>query len=38
MRLASLDGSVFERLNRYEAALWRQAIQIVFALHPIRLR
>jgi hypothetical protein len=38
LRLASLDGGVFERLNRYEAGLWRQAIQIIFALDPIRQR
>jgi sirohydrochlorin ferrochelatase len=37
-RLAKLDGGVFERLNRHEAALWRQAIQIIWVLKPIRLR
>ena len=35
LRLANLDSAVFERLNRYEAALWRQAVQIIFVLHPI---
>jgi hypothetical protein len=38
LRLANLDSSVFERLNRYEAALCRQAVQIVFALQPIKQR
>jgi hypothetical protein len=38
LRLATLDSSAFERLNRYETALWRQAVQIVFALHPIQQR
>ena len=36
--LANLDSSVFERLNRYEATLWRQAVQIIFALQPIKQR
>jgi hypothetical protein len=36
LRLAHLDGGVFERLNRYEAALWRQTVQTLFALHPVR--
>ena len=34
LRLANLDSGVFERLNRYEAALWRQTIQTIIALHP----
>jgi hypothetical protein len=38
LRLANLDSGVFERLNRYEAALWRQAVQIIFALQPIKQR
>jgi hypothetical protein len=38
LRLTSLDSGAFERLNRYEAALWRQAAQIMFALHPIQQR
>ena len=37
-RLAKLDGGIFERLNRYEVRLWRQAVQILFVLHPIKLR
>jgi hypothetical protein len=38
LRLANLDSCVFERLNRYEAALWRQTVQTVFALHPVKQR
>jgi hypothetical protein len=37
-RLANLQSGVFERLNRYEAALWRQIVQTILALHPIRHR
>jgi hypothetical protein len=36
--LANLDSGVFERLNRYESSLWRQAVQIIFALQPIKQR
>ena len=32
LRLANLDGGAFERLNRYEAALWRQVGQILLTL------
>jgi len=38
LRLANLDSRAFERLNRYEAALWRQTIQTLLVLHPIRYR
>ena len=38
LRLANLDSGVFERLNRYEAALWRQTVQTLIALHPVRQR
>jgi hypothetical protein len=38
LRLANLDSGVFERLNRYEAALWRQTVQTLFALHPVKQR
>jgi hypothetical protein len=38
LRLANLDSRVFERLNRYEAALWRQTVQTLFALHPVKQR
>jgi len=36
LRLAELDNGVFERLNRYEAALWRQARQTLFMLELLR--
>ncbi len=32
MRLAKFDNGAFERLSRYETALWRQAAQLLFAL------
>jgi hypothetical protein len=38
LRLANLDSGVFERLSRYEAALWRQTVQTLFALHPVKQR
>jgi hypothetical protein len=38
MRLANLDNGVFERLGRYEATLWRQIMQTLFALQPLRHR
>ena len=38
LRLVNLDSGVFERLNRYEAALWRQTVQTLFALHPVGRR
>ena len=38
LRLANLDSGVFERLTRYEAALWRQTVQTLFALQPVRQR
>ena len=38
LRLANLDSRAFERLNRYEAALWRQTVQTILVLHPIRYR
>jgi hypothetical protein len=36
LRLANLDNGAFERLNRYETALWRQACQILFTLKFVR--
>jgi len=36
LRLANLDGGAFKRLNRYETALWRQAVQTMFVLRTIR--
>jgi hypothetical protein len=38
LRLANLDNGVFERLGRYEAALWRQIVQTLFALQTLRHR
>jgi hypothetical protein len=38
LRLANLDNGVFDRLGRYEAALWRQIVQTLFALQTIRHR
>ena len=38
LRLANLDSRAFERLNRYEAALWRQTKQTLYALYPGRYR
>ncbi len=37
-RLANLDAGVFERLGRYETALWRQMMQIHFLLQAARRR
>jgi hypothetical protein len=37
-RLANLDGGFFERLGRYEAALWRQIAQTLFFLQSARRR
>ncbi len=37
-RLANFDNGLFERLGRYETALWRQMVQILYALGPIRCR
>jgi hypothetical protein len=36
LRLANLDNGAFKRLNRYETALWRQAVQTMFVLRTIR--
>ena len=36
LRLANLDSGVFERLGRYEAALWRQTVQLLLALQSAR--
>ncbi len=33
LRLAKFDNGAFERLNRYETALWRQTAQLLFALN-----
>ena len=36
LRLANLDSAVLDRLGRYEAALWRQTAQTLFALGSAR--
>lgn len=36
LRVADLDNGVFERLGRYEAALWRQVRQTLFTLEGLR--
>jgi hypothetical protein len=38
LHLAKLDCGVFERLNRYELALWRQTRQTLFTLEALRWR
>jgi hypothetical protein len=38
LRLGNLDSGAFERLGRYNAALWRQTAQTLFLLGPIRRR
>ncbi len=38
LRLAHLDSGAFERLGRYEAALWRQIVQTMFTLRTVRYR
>ena len=38
LRLADLDNGGFERLGRYEAALWRQTRQTLFTLEALRWR
>jgi len=38
VRLLNLDNGVFDRLSRYEATLWRQTVQTMLALEPLRRR
>jgi hypothetical protein len=38
MRLADVDNGVFERIGRYQAALWRQVRQSIFTLEALRWR
>ena len=38
LRLANLPSYPLDRLSRYEAALWRQAGQTIFALHALHRR
>jgi hypothetical protein len=35
LRLANLPNFVFDRLGRYEAAIWRQVAQVLFALDSL---
>jgi hypothetical protein len=37
LRLATLDNGVFERLGRYESALSRQVVRILFLLKSARV-
>jgi hypothetical protein len=38
LRVADFDNGLFERLGRYEAALWRQVRQTLFTLEALRWR
>jgi hypothetical protein len=38
LRLANLPTYPLDRLNRYEATLWRQAVRTIFALEALRRR
>ena len=38
LRLANLDNGAFDRLSRYETALWRQLAQLLFTLDSLRRR
>jgi hypothetical protein len=38
LRLGNPDSGAFERLGRYNAALWKQTAQTLFLLGPIRRR
>jgi hypothetical protein len=38
LRLANLPSYLLDRLSRYEATLWRQAGQILFALDALDRR
>ena len=38
LRLADLDNRIFDRLGRYEAALWRQVRQTIFTLQHLQWR
>jgi hypothetical protein len=38
LRLADLDNGIFERLGRYEAALWRQVRQTILTLQHLQWR
>jgi hypothetical protein len=36
LRLSDLDPSLFDRVGRYEARLWRQAAQTIWTLDALR--
>jgi hypothetical protein len=38
LRLANLDHELIDKLSRYEAGLWRQAVQTLFALQTLKRR
>jgi hypothetical protein len=38
LRLGNLDSGAFERLGRYNAALWKQTAQIMLLLGSVRRR
>ncbi len=38
LRLANLPNFALDRLSRYEAIIWRQVSQILFALHALDRR
>lgn len=38
IRLTNLQTSPLDRLSRYEAALWRQACQVLYSLHHLNRR
>ena len=38
LRLANLDNELIDRLSRYEATLWRQVVQTLFALQTLKRR
>jgi hypothetical protein len=37
-RLTNLDNGAFDRLGRYQAAMWRQVVQTLFVLQSSRRR
>jgi hypothetical protein len=38
LRLVNRDNELIDRLSRYEGSLWRQAVQTIFALQPLKRR
>jgi hypothetical protein len=35
LRLCNINGETLDRISRYETALWRQTVQLLFLLDPI---